>query len=142
MWLLGTLIILWLLAAIGVHEPEMLRELKRRYAVIRSDLPRDPRWHLLKDKVSIVTGVGSRSGTVGLNVNKGYEIYICLSNDMEDIESAMYVFLHELAHMTVSEYDHSTEFWKNFKDLRHLAETMGVFKPSTNKKEYCGDKVF
>jgi hypothetical protein len=60
--------------------------------------------------------------------------------DGEDIDSAMYVFLHELAHMTVSEYDHTTKFWDNFKDLRIVCQNIGVYSP-VGAKQYCGKEV-
>lgn len=122
----------------SVKEPEMLTEIKRRYEIIRTSLPADARWERICSKCAIITGVDPSSGVVGSNVNKGYEIYICL--DGEDIDSAMYVFLHELAHMTVSEYDHSTNFWNNFKDLRIVCQNIGVYSP-VGAKKYCGKEV-
>ena len=122
----------------SVKEPEMLTEIKRRYDIIRASLPADARWERICSKSAIITGMDPSSGVVGSNVNKGYEIYICL--DGEDIDSAMYVFLHELAHMTVSEYDHSTNFWNNFKDLRIVCQDIGVYSP-VGAKKYCGKEV-
>lgn len=75
-------------------------------------------------------------GTIGYNVNKGYEIYICLEKD--NIDAAMNVLIHELAHITVDEYDHSPDFWKSFKDLKELCKVLGIYTPIEGTPEYCG----
>lgn len=121
-----------------VQDPPMLAEIKKRYKIIRESLPHENRWKLICDKEAIITGTPKKSGIVGSNVNKGYEIYICLDGD--DVNSAMYVFLHELAHLTVTEYDHTQKFWDNFRDLRTICNTIGVYEPA-GSKEYCGERV-
>lgn len=63
---------------------------------------------------------------------------ICLDGD--DIKPAMYVFLHELAHLTVKEYDHSQKFWDNFKDLRSICEHLEVYE-KVGEQQYCGEQV-
>jgi len=136
--LLGAAAFLFVEAVRSVSEPKLLTEIKRRYDIIRTSLPADVRWHKICTKLAVITGTDKSSGIVGSNVNKGYEIYICI--DGEDIDSAMYVFLHELAHMTVTEYDHSEAFWKNFKDLRQVCSTIGVYNP-VGTKQYCGKEV-
>lgn len=120
------------------EDPPMLKEIKRRYKIIQKGLPHEDRWKLICNKNAIITGTDKRSGIVGSNVNKGYEIYICI--DGEDIESAMYVFLHELAHLTVTEYDHTQKFWDNFRDLRSICTSLGVYSP-VQSQMYCGEKV-
>jgi hypothetical protein len=121
-------------------EPEMLSLLKERYLKLRSNLGEDPRWTRLK-KEAIVTGLmdfSKKKGAIGYNVNKGYEIYICLAGD--DVNSAMHVLIHELAHTSVTEYDHTSNFWKNFKDLKALAVSLGVYQ-EVGSHEYCGETI-
>jgi hypothetical protein len=77
-------------------------------------------------------------GTIGYNVNKGYEIYLCLDGGEESINSVMNVLIHELAHVTVKEYDHSPEFWRSFKDLKDLCKLIGIYVPIDGTPEYCG----
>ena len=77
-------------------------------------------------------------GTIGYNVNKGYEIYICLDKGLESVDSAMNVLIHELAHVTVDEYDHSDAFWASFKDLKELCKALGIYKTLEGTPEYCG----
>ena len=113
MWLfiLGTA---WAATILTHREPKMLKELKIKYWSMLDILRAtgDPLWKPVL-KPAIITGMyGKRDGVIGSNVNKGYEIYICLEGN--DVNSATYVLLHELAHMSVSEYDHSNDFWNNF----------------------------
>jgi hypothetical protein len=135
---LGILVAVFADVVYMTEDPPMLKELKRRYKIIQEGLPAENRWNLICNKNAIITGTDRRSGIVGSNVNKGYEIYICL--DGEDIESAMYVFLHELAHLTVTEYDHTQRFWDNFRDLRSICHSLGVYSP-VQSQMYCGEKV-
>jgi hypothetical protein len=122
----------------SLKEPEMLKEIKRRYEVIRAGLPADERWKRIKNSNTIFTGTTHEVDGAGSNVNKGYEIYICLDGD--DVNSAMYVVIHELAHMSVVEYDHSDKFWENFRDLKSICQTLGVYSPA-DQKAYCGQTV-
>lgn len=122
----------------------LMEELIRRYDILLSHLRNtehiDARFSRLRRRC-ILTGIhGSRMnrGTIGYNVNKGYEIYICLDGGLDSIDSAMNVLIHELAHVTVDEYDHSEAFWASFKDLKELCKALGVYKTLEGTPEYCG----
>ena len=122
------------------REPKMLSELKLRYWAILDMLRKtgDPMWTPVL-KPSILTGIyGKKDGVIGSNVNKGYEIYICLDGD--DVNSAIYVLIHELAHMSVPEYDHTEKYWDNFKKLKDLCISSGLYIKSGERK-YCGDTI-
>lgn len=136
------LFILQVLVCLFHREPATFTELKQRYWATLDMLRQtgDPIW---KDvlKPSILTGmVGwtKSRGPIGSNVNKGYEIYICL--DGNDVNSAMYVLIHELAHMSVPEYDHTDKFWENFKKLKELCVSAGLYKKG-GERGYCGDTI-
>jgi hypothetical protein len=103
-------------------QPQMLMELKYKYWILLDTLKKtgDPLWDPVR-KPSIITGMlnwDKTKGPIGSNVNKGYEIYICL--DGTDVNSAMYILIHELAHMSVPEYDHTKNFWEHFEKLKRL----------------------
>lgn len=118
----------------------MLTELKHKYHQLLDVLRKtgDPTWVPVL-KPSIITGLkGKKDGVIGSNVNKGYEIYICLDGD--DVNSAVYVLIHELAHMSVPEYDHTDKFWDNFKKLKTLAIENGLYEPK-GVRQYCGETV-
>ena len=130
------------LSNIRIEHP-LMAELSRRYDILCNHLHQtenvDPRFARLR-KRCILTGIsGTRMnrGTIGYNVNKGYEIYICLDGGTESINSAMNVLIHELAHVTVDEYDHSPDFWKSFKDLKDLAKLIGIYEPIDGTIDYC-----
>lgn len=121
-------------------EPEMLTELKLRYWAILKILEesKDPMWKPLLNP-AIITGIrGKKDGVIGSNVNKGYEIYICL--DGNDVNSAVYVLIHELAHMSVAEYDHTTSYWENFKKLKDICIQRGLYT-RRGDRQYCGDLI-
>ena len=129
-----------LVAALFNQEPEMLTELKRRYWAMLDVLreTKDPLWTPVL-KPSIITGIkGKKDGVIGSNVNKGYEIYICL--DGGDVNSAMYVLIHEVAHMSVPEYDHTDKFWENFKKLKMICIGKGLYEAKGERK-YCGETI-
>ena len=136
-WIILALIILAALVYFN-SESKMLTDLKVRYWAFLDALRRtgDPKWAPVL-KPSIITGMsGKYEGVIGSNVNKGYEIYICLDGD--DVNSAFYVLIHELAHVTVDEYDHSEAFWASFKDLKELCKALGIYKTLEGTPEYCG----
>jgi hypothetical protein len=133
-------VIIWVIIVAFFTDNPMLDNLKVNYwktlDVLRAS--GDPMWIPVL-KPAIITGMnGKRDGVIGSNVNKGYEIYICLDGD--DVNSATYVLLHELAHMTVSEYDHSTGFWDNFKKIKEIAIQNGIYSRN-GTKNYCGDVI-
>jgi hypothetical protein len=119
-------------------EDPLFSELKRRYDVLLKRLPDE--FDILRKNRAILTAKEERAkdGNIAFNVNKGYEIYICL--DGRKINAAMYVLLHELAHITVEEYDHSERFWSKFKRLREVAAEIGVYTPEY-EMEYCGQSI-
>ena len=51
------------------------------------------------------------------SINKGEQIVLCLrtNNKLMDINTMMFVVLHELAHICTISIGHTKEFWTNFK---------------------------
>ena len=116
------------------REPENFRQLKIRYTEFIKDLPVEFR-HL--QRRSILTGT-TRKGDLGSNVNKGYEISVCIDND---VNSMFHVLLHELAHNTVKEYAHSDEFWAQYNRLKANAIERGFYTPIDPAIDFCGKKI-
>ena len=116
------------------EEPKNFKTLKRKYVKFLEVLP--PKFKMLNNR-AIMTGTTGKND-LGSNVNKGYEIYICIDND---INSMFHVLLHELAHCTVTEYQHSENFWNNFKQLKEIAQANGFYEAIVGDKEYCGKKI-
>lgn len=142
---LGVLLIALVIATLNTRSQDQLfAEVRKRYDILLDHLRNtenvDPRFSSLRRRC-ILTGIsGSRMnrGTIGYNVNKGYEIYLCLDGGPDSINSTMNVLIHELAHVTVREYDHSPEFWRSFKDLKDLCKLLGIYTPIDGTPEYCG----
>jgi hypothetical protein len=130
-----------------VKEPPLLVEIKRRYHVLLAHLRTtphiDPRFEVLRRHEPLLTGIDSsrmNRGTIGYNVNKGYEIFICIDT-AGSVDAAMHVLIHELAHMTVPEYDHTEAYWQSFKDLRDLCVSLGLLTVTSTPTWYCGGNI-
>ncbi len=134
------LLVVLIFIVLTTSEDPLLTELKRRYEILLEHLPPGGQFDILRKNRAIITAKEEKAtdGNIAYNVNKGYEIYICL--DGRKINAAMYVLLHELAHITVEEYDHSERFWSNFKKLRAQAAEIGVYTPEA-EMEYCGEII-
>ena len=83
------------------------------------------------------------------SINKGEKIVLCLrSKDMSqrltDINTLMFVTLHELAHIMTISIGHTKEFWSNFKFILKIAVQLGVYNNvdySKSPQPYCGIEV-
>lgn len=144
MWIIlsAILFVIYFVIYLTYQETPLLTEIKQRYMAIIDMLRKtgDPTWKGVL-RPSIITGMKNwtkSQGPIGSNVNKGYEIYICLDGD--DVNSAVYVLIHELAHMSVPEYDHSNQFWSNFSKLKELCVQNGLYTVG-GERQYCGDVI-
>ena len=78
------------------------------------------------------------------SVNKGEKISICIrntDNSFMDMNTILFVTIHELAHVMTISTGHTEEFWSNMKFILEVAESIGLYKPVDykNKPEtYCG----
>jgi hypothetical protein len=86
------------------------------------------------------------SGYTSYSINKGEQIVLCLrnKNNLVDINTMMFVVLHEFAHLATESIGHSQEFWDNFKWILEESINIGIYiKTDYNKKavEYCGMKI-
>ena len=76
--------------------------------------------------------------------NKGEKLAFCLNkngNELIDMNTLMYVSLHEISHVATKSVGHTQEFWKNFKFLIEQANKIGIYKPIDYKNtpaKYCG----
>lgn len=87
-------------------------------------------------------------GEKAVNESKGSMIYLCLdgqSSDgvsvMNDLNTLMYVTLHEIAHTATVSHGHTVEFWENFRSLLHAAKCSGSYAYTDFKEGYvpfCG----
>lgn len=82
------------------------------------------------------------------SINKGEKIVFCLRNkpddDLVDINTMIFVALHEVAHICTVEIGHPPPFWENFKWLLREAMNIGIYEDQNFKeqpKAYCGIKI-
>jgi hypothetical protein len=83
------------------------------------------------------------------SVNKGEKIVFCIrakdeKESLEDINTMMFVAIHELAHIMTISVGHTDEFWDNMKYLLEKGIKIGVYSQEDYKskpREYCGVKI-
>lgn len=83
------------------------------------------------------------------SINKGEKIVLCIRSKDEqkklvDLNTMMFVVLHELAHIATKSIGHTPEFWDNFKWILTEAVNTGIYKSQdfNNKPvEYCGIQI-
>lgn len=78
-------------------------------------------------------------------INKGEKIVICLRskflNELHDINTVMYVVIHELAHVACPEFGHTPLFKKIFIFLLKESYKVNIYTPVDYRKkpqDYCG----
>lgn len=136
------LLILSIYIVKNTKEPESIVEFKKRYKTLREhvktlNVPKD--FEPVKHQV-VVSGFKRFpwSNEIGYNTNKGAEIGVCVD---QDPNSMMHVLIHELAHMTVKEYDHSPRFFKHMNIIKRWAIDCGAYDPINEPVEYCGGVI-
>ena len=80
------------------------------------------------------------------SINKGEQIVLCLRSHKKlmDLNTIMFVVLHELSHICTLSIGHTPEFWDNFKWILEEAINIGVYKKQDfklNNVDYCGMKI-
>ena len=87
------------------------------------------------------------SGT-SYTVDKGKELRLCLRDKKtlqhHDINTLMFVSIHELAHIMSNSYGHNEEFTRNFKFLLEQAVASGVYKAEDYERKpakFCGIEI-
>lgn len=99
-----------------------------------------------KDIVIMETGADEKY--TSYTVNKGERIVFCLRfkviNTIHDINTLMYVVIHELAHIGCPEYGHTPLFKEIFKFLLIESSKIGIYTPidyRKNPQNYCGMEI-
>ena len=89
-----------------------------------------------------------KSGVTSYTVNKGEKIVVCLrqrNNNFVEINTLMYVIIHELAHICdLTSEQHDEKFWNNFEWLLEHAVNIGIYNYvdySKDEEPYCGMNI-
>lgn len=128
------LLVIAIIIVCTTREPKEFSRLREKYQKFITLVP-DEFSELKKESVLVCL---MRPGELGYNINKGYEIAICYD---KDVNAMFHVLLHELAHCTVSEYEHSGKFWNNMDKLRTIAVKNKLYNPIKSEKNFCGSKI-
>ncbi len=93
----------------------------------------------------IQEGVESSKHT-SYSINKGEKIVFCIrakddKKQLVDLNTMVFVALHELAHLATESVGHTEEFWTNFRWILEEAVNVGVYTEQDFKSKpqpYCG----
>jgi predicted metal-dependent hydrolase len=96
-----------------------------------------------------ITETDKDSKYTSFSINKGEKMVFCLrsrdeTNKLVDLNTMMFVAIHELAHTMTKSIGHTQEFWDNFRTLLKNARKLGIYKRvnyNENPKAYCGIKI-
>lgn len=83
------------------------------------------------------------------SINKGEKLVFCIrskdgKNTLVDINTMMFVGIHELAHLQSKSIGHTDEFWSNMKFLLAEGIKLCVYEHvvyEDNHKKYCGIEI-
>ena len=122
----------------------LVQKLKKHY-------PYDKRVQLLiqRYKPDDMSEVSANSKYTSYSVNKGEKIVYCLRSrdekeELVDLNTILFVALHELAHVMTISVGHTTEFWDNFRFLLANAIHWRLYKAVNFRKKpkpYCGTYI-
>ena len=88
-----------------------------------------------------------KSSDTSYSENKGQRIVVCLRDKTKppypliDINTIMFVILHEMGHLMTETIGHTPEFWSNFKRILEDATKLGLYTSvnyAREPKSYCG----
>jgi hypothetical protein len=85
---------------------------------------------------------------VAYSVNKGDELSICIrdkkTDKFIDMNTILFVAIHELAHIMSTSNGHTKEFWDNMNYLLKEAIQIGIYQRVNYKEQpidYCGMEI-
>ena len=113
----------------------LLQKLRERLhafvAAAARAVPDDPRIQRIRARWSGGLAELSDGGSsLAYSLNKD-SIYVCLrapDGSLPDPNAAMFVLLHELAHVACVSYGHTPEFWETMKYLLEVAHALGFYQ--------------
>lgn len=120
----------------NTKEPKNFTAVKEKYRILREHIEQNgpEEFKVLSKEIPLVAHNQIFSNTLGYNTNKGYEIGLCIDGSPNEI---FHVLIHELAHTTVKEYDHSAHFWERTQQLKDICRDLGLYKPIDAKTRFC-----
>ena len=162
-----------LLAMLNKKTTDLLRWLRKRYIGGPGVPPAASPYELSKARIDAVQNIMARynpdnlaenspldvTGDSSYCLDKGAVIAICLRTkyipakdgrpavqpgQLHDLDSLLFVTLHEIAHTAIEAIDHAPVFWSTFKFLLDEAEASGIYYSQDYNRypiDYCGVHV-
>tara|TARA_B100001094_G_scaffold307897_1_gene340013 strand:+ start:1288 stop:1830 length:543 start_codon:yes stop_codon:yes gene_type:complete len=75
-----------------------------------------------------------KSKNIAFSKNKGEEVSLCLEDENLDMNTLMFIAIHELSHIGTNEIGHTNRFWKNMKFLLERAVELDIYIPQDYSK--------
>lgn len=134
---------------IGTTDAECGRECMAQQ---NASAQRDSVDHLLRgfNYEEVHENLPSDPSSTAYSLDKGRKIMLCLRevrapHNMIDINTLMFVILHEAAHIANwEEWGHGANFWSTFKFLLTEAARIGIYAPinyARAPRDYCGFRL-
>ncbi len=118
---------------------------------LRNKYPDNPDVLRLKQRFNAnhITESTYKNKYTSYSVNKGEKIVFCLRSRDEkqklvELNTLMFVALHEITHIMTKSIGHTEEFWRNFKFILQESVELGIYtrdEYSKNPKKYCGIEI-
>lgn len=121
----------------------LINHLKRKYNNKKLNLK------MRKFKTESISESSGQNRSTSYLINKGESLVLCIRDKTDghnilDINTVMFVALHEFAHLITTSIGHTKEFWSNFKFILKNAIEIKIYKEINYEKQnkrYCGIKI-
>jgi len=127
------------------------KKLNKLVKYLALEMPDDPRIQRLEKrfKPEKISETISNTKHTSYSVNKGEKIVFCIrtkdeKQELIDINTILFVGIHELAHIMTVSIGHTDEFWNNMKFLLKYADKQKIYKYVNYNQQpvsYCGTTI-
>ena len=117
---------------------------KKEYRIFQEDIKR-----IIKNyNTDALSENTPDSSYTSYSENKGQKIVFCLrakkTNKLVNLNTMMFVALHEMAHLMTKTIGHHPEFWENFRILLRISIRNGIYQCQDyqiESEDYCGTEI-
>jgi len=125
---------------------QLERSLRRMMRRARDMLPADPRLLAIKARWNGTLREARPGNDIAYSISKD-AVYVCVrdaAGRLGDLNTCMFVLLHELAHVATDEWGHPPQFWANMQFMLEVAERTGYYTYQSFEGAhvtYCGRHI-
>jgi hypothetical protein len=119
---------------------QLLRRFLREAEILA---PHDVRLRSIRERWNGTLAETPGGKDIAYSIGKD-SVYVCVRDSegrLDDVNTCMFVLMHELAHVGTDSWGHTDEFWQNMQFLLELAEKVGVYSYQdfeATQVTYCG----